>query len=89
MKIDYEYLIDFKPVWHDDMLKCSKFEITTNFDTYTTIWQYEDIVSDVFGVLYRKYKNNLKKYCKILDINMSYYKHGKIPKRPFRKKRDK
>lgn len=88
MTVNYEYLTGFKPISNDDNLKCTKFEIKTNMNTYTTVWKYKEVISivDDETVRYREYDNNLKDYCNTLGIHQGYYRTGRIIKRPYRNK---
>ena len=66
--MDKEVLTSFKSLGDVPNHKASKFEIQTNKDTYKVVWEYEIRTNTEDGVEYRHYKNDLRSFCKALDI---------------------
>lgn len=71
--MDKEVLTSFKSLGDIPNVNATKFEIQTNKDTYTTIWQYKIIQNADDGIEYREYENNVKDYCKSLGIEQLQY----------------
>lgn len=73
MQRDCEYLLRFRTIADDDTWHYTRVEITTTDRVLTDVWEYE--IDD--SIYYRKYKQNLKKYCKEHNINTTlYFKHN-------------
>ena len=68
-----EVLTSFKSLGDVPNIKASRFEIQTNKDTYKVIWEYEIKTNTDDGVEYRHYKNDLRSFCKMLDISTLDY----------------
>ena len=68
-----EWLTGFKSLGDAPNINATKFEIQTNKDTYITIWEYEIKTNTNDSVEYRHYENNVKDYCKSLDIEQLQY----------------
>lgn len=69
MQRSCEYLIGFRTIADDDTFHYTRVEITTTDRILTDVWEWQD--SD--DVYYRKYKQNLKNYCKEHNINTTMY----------------
>jgi len=68
-----EWLTGFKSLGDVASANATKFEIQTNKDTYTTVWQYKTLYNASNGIEYREYENNVKDYCKSLGIEQLQY----------------
>lgn len=68
-----EWLIGFITLGDVPNHHATKFEIQANKDTYKVVWEYGIRTNTDNGVEYRHYKNDLRSFCKMLNISTLDY----------------
>lgn len=71
--MDKEVLTSFRTLGDVPNKQATMFEIQTNKRTYPVIWEYEIKTNTDDGIEYRQYKNDLRSFCKALDISTLDY----------------
>lgn len=73
-----EVLTSFKSLGDVANHNASRFEIQTNKSTYKVVWEYEIKTNTDDGIEYRQYKDDLRSFCKALDISTLDYGFTKM-----------